>query len=592
MSRQNKYGTLFFFLMVLVIAWHFTAVPFIVYGHEFGMSLVHTFAVALVGALALAAPYWLLPRSWRPLSWLPVALSTAWGISQLWYARTYNDIMPLQVFTLTGNVNSLLIDSVLGSVRWADLWIIVPTLLLLLLPVKKIAHAFPLWTSPNYHHESQQRLSRRVRPFAMTVALALLMCVLTNVNLLWRGKGMKQAFDERYATCFVNARYCGENGIIPYLLYSAHEWRHSYQPLTTAEKEQLNAFNKQLPSYSNNPYGTPGKKNLIMVIIESMQSWPIGMKIDGREVTPTLNQLLKKQGTISCLNVVSQISYGHSSDGHFIYDTGLLPLLQESVAISFGDNNFMSLPKALTGYDRREVMVNEAQSWNQTVTPFSYGFQKLYARQELDAALKRNNNIDDNALFDFVNQDLLPHMKQPFMLQMVTLTMHTPHKTGKLPQSWLTQSKAYNELGRNFLNEVNNLDNCLASLYKRLHELKLDSNTVVAIVSDHNEVDLNEVEGRPIGTLRDTAIPMIVTGTNVTLHRNSVMGQIDIYPTLLDVMGANHYPWKGLGHSILRYPVTSAVSKRQQVVGKPNALTPHQQKAWSMSPLYIRNLSK
>ena len=135
MSRQNKYGTLFFFLMVLVIAWHFTAVPFIVYGHEFGMSLVHTFAVALVGALALAAPYWLLPRSWRPLSWLPVALSTAWGISQLWYARTYNDIMPLQVFTLTGNVNSLLIDSVLGSVRWADLWIIAPTLLLLLLPV-------------------------------------------------------------------------------------------------------------------------------------------------------------------------------------------------------------------------------------------------------------------------------------------------------------------------------------------------------------------------------------------------------------------------------------------------------------------------
>ena len=70
------------------------------------------------------------------------------------------------------------------------------------------------------------------------------------------------------------------------------------------------------------------------------------------------------------------------------------------------------------------------------------------------------------------------------------------------------------------------------------------------------------------------------------------MGQIDIYPTLLDVMGANHYPWKGLGHSILRYPVTSAVSKRQQVVGKPNALTPHQQKAWSVSPLYIRNLGK
>ncbi len=585
-----KYGLLFFVLMILVITFQFTAVPWIVFGQPHGGDFTTTVVAALANALFLASPYWLLPRRQRGLAWLLITLTTIWGLSQLFYFPTYDDIMPVQVFTLTGNVNGLLIDSIIGSVRWYDLWVVLPPFVLAFIPIGKIQHALPLWFKHNGHDYIEKRCN--TKGFWGTLAVAVATLMLNNINLFTGPEPFKQKWEQRYATCYVNAKYCGENGIIPYLAYSCLEWQHSYKALDANEKQELGDFlKKEIPVYSDNGHAAWGRKNLIIVIVESMQSWPLGLKINGKEVCPTMNRLMASPGVISCKNVISQISYGHSSDGHFIYDTGLLPLLQGSVAISFGDRNFPSLPKALQGYDKREIMVNEASSWNQTATPFSYGFNKLYARAELARALKRNNNIDDNALFDFVNNEVLPQVKQPFMLQMVTLTMHTPHKAGKVPETWITKSNAYNETGRNFLNEVYNFDRQLAQLYKKLKALNMDKNTVVAIVSDHNELDLNKVEGRTQASLHDVAIPVIITGADTTLHHKAVMGQVDIYPTLLDVMGLNNYSWKGLGHSILRYPVTSAINKRHEMYGKENHLTKQQRRAWNMSTLYIRNLA-
>ena len=45
---------------------------------------------------------------------------------------------------------------------------------------------------------------------------------------------------------------------------------------------------------------------------------------------------------------------------------------------------------------------------------------------------------------------------------------------------------------------------------------------------------------------------MIILNAPCTLSYQEKLGQIDVYPTLLDIMGANHYVWKGLGQSIFR----------------------------------------
>ena len=80
----------------------------------------------------------------------------------------------------------------------------------------------------------------------------------------------------------------------------------------------------------------------------------------------------------------------------------------------------------------------------------------------------------------------------------------------------------------------------------------------------------------------------MLVGCDTTLRHESVIGQVDVFPTLLDVMGANAYLWKGLGHSILRYDVRSAIQPRNMsVLGDSTSLTPQQRQAWDISRLII-----
>ena len=164
--------------------------------------------------------------------------------------------------------------------------------------------------------------------------------------------------------------------------------------------------------------------------------------------------------------------------------------------------------------------------------------------------------------------------------------MHAPYNDGKLRPSWITRSDTLNAEARGYLNCVNVTDSCLGAFIRDLHRQGLSENTVVAIVSDHTQIYYNRIVGRSDYEFvpDDWGIPLIVLGCDTTLRHDAVIGQIDVYPTLLDVMGANAYPWKGLGHSILRYPVQSAIQPRNMtVIGDSTDLTSHQRRAWDIS---------
>ena len=111
------------------------------------------------------------------------------------------------------------------------------------------------------------------------------------------------------------------------------------------------------------------------------------------------------------------------------------------------------------------------------------------------------------------------------------------------------------------------------------------------LTSDSGIIDYtgNEKRGTIIEFVPDDwGIPLIIAGCDTTLRYDPVIGQVDVFPTLLDVMGANAYPWKGLGHSILRYPVSGAIQPRNMsVIGDSTALTLHQRRAWDISRLLI-----
>ena len=581
MTRQadNKgYGTLFFAVCVMISAWHCFVMAVDTQLGGVG-GLLHNWraaAIALANALLLLAPYWLLPRRWRCLVWIPVVLLTLWCLMHMCYCRVYDDLMPWRSFALTGNVNTTLAASTLSLLRWQDLLVALPPLGLLAIHIVL-----------RRRHVTMKSDTAALKPFLVTIATALLVGVVGYID-------GDTNWARRFLHNYSNRSYYARNGLLPYAAFTLLE-EFRTRSITSDERAQLQSFlDQDCPHYSDNNYCRVAQRNLVLLIVESLHTWPIGMTVDGREVTPVLNALVsgEQQGVIYAPHVLFQTSHGHSSDAHFIYNTGLLPLLGGAVAVSHGDGPYPTLAAALVGYDCREVICTPGINWNQTVTARTYGMDSLYTRDDLVAAgdLQRCANVDDAALTAFAAR-LLPQLQEPFFLEMVTMTMHAPYTATRVPQSWIMSSDTLNAEARGYLSCVHLTDSCIGAFINDLHRAGLSQRTVVAIVSDHTQLYLNRVKGLSDrqASPRDWGIPLIIAGCDTTLRYEPVIGQVDIFPTLLDVMGANsNSPWKGLGHSILRYPVTSAIQPRNMsVIGDSSALTSHQRQAWDFSRLLI-----
>ena len=478
--------------------------------------------------------------------------------------------MPWQSLTLTENVNNTLLASTMALLRWQDLCIIIPYLALVAVCV----------------------LSKRTddnKPSVKKFLYTLLAATVTGCVGYLDGT---ECYEKRFFYNFSNREYFAQNGLLPYGAISLYNTLFLSEKVSDEQREQVIRFlDQECPQYTDNRFSSVANRNLVLFIVESLHTWPIGMKVDGREVTPVLNSMVKGDGVIYAPHVLFQTSHGHSSDAHFIYNTGLLPLRDGVVAVNWGNGPYPTLAAALEGYDCREIICTPGVNWNQTVTARTYGFETLYTRDDLIKAglLQQHDNIDDAALTHFAST-LLPKLQQPFFLEMVTMTMHAPYTNRTMPTSWIMQSDTLTAEARGYLNCVNITDSCIGAFLDELKRLHLDENTVVAIVSDHTQVYLNRVKGKTDYEWEpdDWGIPLIIAGCDTTLHYEPVIGQVDVYPTLLDVMGANVYPWKGLGYSILRYPVSGAIQPRNMsVLGDSTSLTRHQREAWDISRFLI-----
>ena len=561
---------MFYVLCVAVVAWQCFMVALDTQLGGLGQLFHnwHVVAISLANALLLLSPYWLLRRRWRWLVWIPLTLLTVWCLMQVCYCRAYDDLMPWQSLTLTKNVNSTLAATTLSLLRWQDLLILVPYLLLVVVCLLG---------------RRTREDGERIRPFLLSLAGCMLLSL---AGYLVKGEN----YEKRFLHNFSNRGYFAQNGMIPYGVFSLYQALFNNHTVTDEERAMVDRFlAEDCPNYTDNPYSADGPRNLVLIIVESLHTWPIGMQVDGREVTPVMNSLVAGDSVIYAPHVLFQTSHGHSSDAHFIYNTGLLPLRDGVVAVHHGDGPYPTLAAALPGYDCREIICTPGVNWNQNVTARTYGFDTLYTREHLAAALKRQGNIDDAALIDFAG-GLLPSLHQPFFLEMVTMTMHAPYTDGKLPPSWITASDTLNAEARGYLNCVHLTDSCIGVFINDLQRHGSAGNTVLAIVSDHTQLYRNRVMGISDydAVPDDWGIPLIIAGCDTTLRYDAVIGQVDVYPTLLDVMGANAYPWKGLGHSILRYPVAGAIQPRNMsVIGDSTALTPQQREAWDISRLLI-----
>ena len=542
----------------------------------------------LCDALFLASFYWVLPSRRKGWIWLLIAVVTVWCFANITYNETYRDMMPFGSWLYFSNLGGLLFDSILGTITTEAVAVLVLPIVLLVV--------YFIWLRKRISRDTLfgNWLQRLIAMLVTLLLSILLWFVLLSNRAYHKSQSIKECFVEKYCS-IVNFRlkvYPVSNGNVPFVIYSIVK---AFDGVTAEQKEQAEQFIKdEVPRYTDNPYCTAPSRNIVLLMVESLNAWVVDLKIDGREVCPVLNSLIADSASISCTQMMAQVKNGRSSDGMFIYNTGLLPLTGGSVAMDCGDNEYPAFAKALKGIDKRycamEFTVDRTGMWNVETTARSYGFDSLYLQDAYrDDYIKSGQSID-KTLLEFAASKLSAH-KGPFYSMIFTGTTHIPYdKLEEVEPTWISKSKSYTVNVRNYLEKVAFFDRQLGAFIERLKESGVYDNTVLVIASDHSDFVDDDPQGRASISKRGIECLFVILNSGLPGQRiEGPVGQVDIYPTLLDIMGANSYWWKGLGYSLLRDKVNSAVPAPGETAGDTSSsLFNHQRQSWSISETIIK----
>ncbi len=190
--------------------------------------------------------------------------------------------------------------------------------------------------------------------------------------------------------------------------YQINDVIQSVQPQLTTLFGYDNAMKNFKEYYQNvpdtqeykNKYTNKFKgKNIIAIHAESMQSFVIGLKFNGEEVTPNLNKLAKKSLYFS--NFYSQVSTGTSSDSEFTLNTSLMPTSTGTAFVSYYEREYVSIPKLLKeqGYYAFSMHGNNGSYWNRDIMHESLGYDKFYSKSSYEIDEVIGLGISDKSFF-------------------------------------------------------------------------------------------------------------------------------------------------------------------------------------------------
>lgn len=504
-------------------------------------SFFETYATKIIATLALAGVYALTRCRWAQI--VVMALLDVLLVANLMYFRTYYSAIPASSYLEAGNLADFK-ASVTDSLRWADI----------VLPLITIATAVMAF---RYKTTKRQPLTAVLKWWAAPLAgFALL---LTGVNLCKGGfhKSLRSVRQSAYL-CSADAPIFSVFGCIWYDITDAAE------PITPEKQAEIERWLASQPKHQPADSVTEKRSNLLIVFAESLESWVLEKKVDGKEITPCLNRLLKEKSTLYAPNVLTQVKGGRSIDAQLMICSGLLPLMSGTYSSLYYDNTFYTLQKAMRWLKHSRsylLTIDKVSTWNQGAVARSFGTDTIisYHDFKMTEAFGTHKRIGDASFFQQCREKIergeVWKPGESVYMQFVTYSGHAPFK---LPDHLrtITFPASIPEKAADYMTTAHYTDKAIGDFVAYLKTLPQYKETIVVIVGDHEGLASyrQELVGNPAcrGLVSDKQLtPFIVLNSPVGMRYDKFMGQIDIYPTLLNLMQLDAYRWHGLGQSIL-----------------------------------------
>lgn len=345
-------------------------------------------------------------------------------------------------------------------------------------------------------------------------------------------------------------------------------YKNTIYPLTPSharEQEQAESiirdyFSGRKESPDNAMTGILEGKNVVLVLMESMDDWMIG------EHTPTLERLLLEG--INFTRFYTPVFGGiRTFNTEFAINTGAFLSSQGGYAFDYVTNAYpQSLANRLreAGYSAKTFHYNDPTFYSRGEFSPAMGYEEYvcYADYvtETDEKIKKNLLYDDQLLFD--NEALKAEFfreGKPTLNFVITRSAHLSYKYNEVLSHWgLKKYPEYRGLTGNEETDCAYLkaklvDDFFARLLEELEQEGQLENTVIIGVTDHytygyKDMDsLLELSGVKEELLLEKT-PCFIWSTDLEpLEMEKVLNTADLLPTVLNLLGVKS-PYNYIGN--------------------------------------------
>ncbi|RVU69951.1 MULTISPECIES: LTA synthase family protein [Lactobacillus] len=553
-----------FFTIVLVFFWLKT---YFIYLTKFNLGAVGSMQHFLLllnpipsGMLLLGIGLFFKGRKSYWITLIIDFLLSLWLFANILYYREFSNFLSFSIIKTSGSTSDNLGKSIAGITLGSDFLAFIDLAIILILLITKVIKI------------DVRPLKLRVNLLIESLALALMGLNLTMAQADRSGL-LTRTFDNNYIVKYL--------GINEYALYDGFKTAQTSTQMAKANVDDLKSVRKYLklnyvkpnPAYT----GVAKGKNVLVIHLESFQQFLIDYKWKGKAVTPNLNKIYHAKDTISFKNFFNQVGQGKTSDAEMMLENSLYGLQSGSAMSTYGTSNtFESAPAILhqqAGYTTAVMHGGEGSFWNRNNAYKSFGYQYFMplSYYENKPGYYIGYGLKDKIFFA-QSIKYIKRLPQPFYLKMITVTNHYPYELDKKNQS-IDKTDTKDETVDGYVQTAHYLDQAIGELMSWMKKTGLDKNTLVMFYGDHYGISGNHHKASAELLKQDSFNDF----DNLNFQRVPLMfhmkglkgkieptygGEIDVLPTLLNLLGIKDKNTIQFGHDLLSKNAPQVVAQR------------------------------
>lgn len=288
------------------------------------------------------------------------------------------------------------------------------------------------------------------------------------------------------------------------------------------------------------------QRSLILILVESFEPWAIDAKgKDGSWVMPNLRKFMDENNTFFAPKMETMTLRGGSSDGQLMTLTGLAPASNGVTVALHGDQPF---PNFAHYYPRSRTLNPSPGTWKQPIVNPHYGIKELEESDSIGS---------DEGLFHRLSHISMDSISFTFL---ITVSTHVPFSMADNVDFEMDPDMP--EKASRYLKCVHYFDQQLGTLLNKVKSSPVLRNCDIVITADHSIMfapDIKEIQtfaeksGMATTYLEACMIPLIMyspTLTESTIYDQRCY-QVDIYPSILGLIGCKNPKWEGTGMNLL-----------------------------------------